>query len=161
MRTNVQRREHHPVSRSSWARAVIATVIAVASIGGYVLMPFVAPKNDPTGVVLFGAATASFVCVGLILRMRAPGNWIGAVLLTSGALLAFAYGCDVYGAAGAAADPHWPGAAIASVIGGAFFLVPLPLAPLGIPLLFPDGHPISRPWRVAGPVFGVGVFAER
>src|SRR3954463_6578751 len=149
MRTDVQRREHHPVSRSSWARAVIATVIAVASIGVYVVMPLVAPKNDPTGVVLFGAATASFVVVGLILEMRSPGNRIGAVLLASGALLAFAYGCDVYGAAGAAADPHWPGAAIASVIGGAFFVVPIALALIGIPLIFPDGHLISRRWRFA------------
>ncbi|MFL5707443.1 MAG: hypothetical protein ACJ77Y_00455 [Chloroflexota bacterium] len=132
---------------SSPARAVIATLIAVASIGVYVAMPFVAPKNDPTGVLLFGAATASFVLVGLTLIVRAPANRIGAVLLISGALLAFAYGCDVYGEAGAAADPHWPGSVVASVIGGAFFVVPIALALIGIPLIFPDGHLISRRWR--------------
>ena len=129
-------------------RAGIATVIAIASLGVYVLIPIVAPASDMTGELIFGAATASFVLVGLLLVVRAPANRIGAVLLTAGALLAFGYGCDVYGAAGASANPVWPGSVIASVLGGALFVVPIALALIGIPLIFPDGHLISRRWRL-------------
>jgi hypothetical protein len=68
--------------------------------------------------------------------------------VVAGALLAFAYGCDVYGAAGANADPVWPGAAYASLVGEALFVVPIVLALIVIPLIFPDGHLISRRWRL-------------
>ena len=123
-------------------------VIAIASLGVYAFIPILAPHSDPAGELIFGAATASFVLVGLLLVVRAPGNRIGAVLLTAGALLAFGYGCDVYGQAGAAANPVWPGSVIASVLGGAIFVVPIALALVGIPLIFPDGHLISRRWRL-------------
>lgn len=128
-------------------RTAIASAAAMASLGVYVLIPIVAPDSDMAGELIFGAATASFVLVGLLLVVRAPGNRIGVVLLTVGTLLAFAYGCDVYGSAGAAADPVWPGSVIASVLGGALFVVPIALALVGIPLIFPDGHLISRRWR--------------
>ena len=49
--------------------------------------------------------------------------------------------------AGAAANPVWPGSVVASVLGGALFVVPIALALVGIPLIFPDGHLISRRWR--------------
>ena len=129
-------------------RTGIAMVIAIASLGVYAFIPIFAPHSDPAGELIFGAATASFVLVGLLLVVRAPGNRIGAVLLTAGALLAFGYGCDVYGQAGAAANPVWPGSVIASVLGGAIFVVPIALALVGIPLIFPDGHLISRRWRL-------------
>jgi peptidoglycan/LPS O-acetylase OafA/YrhL len=128
-------------------RIALATVVALASLGVFVLIPIVAPDSDVAGELIFGAATASFVLVGLLLVVRAPQNRIGTVLLTAGALLAFAYGCDVYGSAGATANPVWPGSVIASVLGGALFVVPIALALVGIPLIFPDGHLISRRWR--------------
>jgi len=129
-------------------RTGMAAAVTIASLGVYALIPIVAPDSDMAGELIFGAATASFVLVGLLLVVRAPGNRIGPVLLTAGALLAFAYGCDVYGAAGAVASPTWPGSAIASVLGGALFVVPIALALVGIPLIFPDGHLISRRWRL-------------
>ena len=97
--------------RPMTGRTAVATAVAIASLGVFVLIPIVAPDSDVAGELIFGAATASFVLVGLLLVVRAPGNRIGAVLLTAGALLAFAYGCDVYGSAGAAANPVWPGSA--------------------------------------------------
>ena len=128
-------------------RTAVATAVAIASLGVFVLIPIVAPDSDVAGELIFGAATASFVLVGLLLVVRAPQNRIGTVLLTAGALLAFAYGCDVYGSAGATANPVWPGSVVASVLGGAIFVVPIALALVGIPLIFPDGHLISRRWR--------------
>ena len=111
-------------------------------------LTLVAPDADPTGGLLFGAATLSFGLVGLLLVVRAPGNRIGPVLVLAGALLAFAYGCDVYGQAGAAAEPAWPGSAYASLLGDALFVIPIIVALIGIPLIFPDGHLISRRWRL-------------
>ncbi|MFL5675414.1 MAG: hypothetical protein ACJ779_10430 [Chloroflexota bacterium] len=128
------------------ARIAVATIVAVTSLAVYVLIPIL--DSDLTGELIFGAATASFVLVGLLLVVRAPANRIGALLLASGALLAFGYGCDVYGRAGAHADPVWPGSVIASVLGGAFFIVPIALALVIIPLIFPDGHLLSRRWEL-------------
>src|SRR4029079_16307925 len=85
--------------------------------------------------------------VGLLLIARAPGNRIGPVLVLAGALLTLAIVCRGYGAAGADADPDWPGSALASVVGQALIVYPIVLALVGIPLIFPDGHLISRPWR--------------
>jgi hypothetical protein len=136
------------MTRRELIRTALAAVVAVASLAVYVWIPIVAPKSDMTGELIFGAATASFVLVGLLLVVRAPGNRIGPVLLASGALLAFAYGCDVYGSAGAQGNPVWPGSVIASVLGGAFFVVPIALALIGIPLIFPDGHLISPRWQL-------------
>jgi hypothetical protein len=122
------------------------TLIVIASIGVSIATLF-APNADLTGEILFGAATVSFGLVGLLLVVRAPGNRIGPVLVVAGALLALANGCDVYGAAGAAADPMWPGSAVAALVGDALFVVPIVLALIGVPLIFPDGHLISRRWR--------------
>jgi hypothetical protein len=129
------------IARLVWAVVVIASIVVSA-------LTLVAPDADPTGGLLFGAATLSFGLVGLLLVVRAPGNRIGPVLVLAGALLAFAYGCDVYGQAGAAADPAWPGSAFASVLGDVLFVIPIVLALIGIPLIFPDGHLISRRWRL-------------
>ena len=87
------------MARLGWAVVVIASIVVSA-------LTLVAPDADPTGGLLFGAATVSFGLVGLLLVVRAPGNRIGPVLVLAGALLAFAYGCDVYGQAGAAARPR-------------------------------------------------------
>ena len=115
-------------------RTGLTSVVVATSLSVYLWIPIVAPNSDMTGELIFGAATASFVLVGLLLVMRAPGNRIGPVLLATGALLAFGYGCDVYGSAGAQANPVWPGSVMASVLGGAFFVVPIALA---LPQLVP------------------------
>ena len=129
-------------------RAAVATAVAVASLGVYVLIWIAAPNSDIAAELIFGAATASFVLVGLLLIVRAPDNRVGPVLLLAGGLLAFAYGCDAYGSAGATADPDWPGSTVASVLGEAIFSYPIVIALIGIPLIFPDGHLISPRWRL-------------
>jgi drug/metabolite transporter (DMT)-like permease len=112
-----------------------------------VVAPIITPTDDPSAVIVFGAATASFVLVGLLLVRRAAGNRIGPLLVLAGVLLSAAYGLSAYTAAGAAASPSWPGVALASVVGDALFLYPIVIALIVIPLIFPDGHLISRSWR--------------
>ena len=128
-------------------RAIAAWVIAVASIGVYVVMPFLDPKTDSSAVFFFGAATASFVIVGLLLVGRAPGNRIGPMLVLTGVLLALAFGLSSYAILGKAAIPPWPGIGYAAVFSDALFLYPIVLALIGIPLVFPDGRLISPRWR--------------
>jgi hypothetical protein len=128
-------------------RAVAAWAIAVASIGVYVVMPFLDPTTDLTAVVIFGAATASFVIVGLLLVGRAPGNRIGPLLVLTGVLLASAFAVSGYSVLGAAARPPWPAVGLAALVGDALYLYPIVLALIGIPLVFPDGCLISPRWR--------------
>jgi hypothetical protein len=129
------------------ARAVVRWVIAVAAIGVFVLVRIAEPQTDLIYSILFGAATASFVVVGVLLLDRVPGNPIGSLLLLAGTLFGVAYGLSAYALAGSAAIPTWPGAAVASVLGDPIFIYPIVIALVGIPLVFPDGHLISRRWR--------------
>ena len=62
------RTRERPMTR----RTAFATAVAIASLGVFVLIPIVAPDSDVAGELIFGAATASFVLVGLLLVVRAP-----------------------------------------------------------------------------------------
>ena len=128
-------------------RTVAGWVIAVASIGVYVVVPFLDPNSDLTAAIIFGAATASFVIVGLLLVGRAPGNRIGPLLVLTGVMLAVAFAISSYAILGAAASPPWPAIGFAAVAGDALYLYPIVLALIGIPLIFPDGRLISPRWR--------------
>jgi hypothetical protein len=128
-------------------RRVVAWVVAIASIGAYVVVPILAARQDG-GFLLFGAATLTSVVVGLLLIERAPGNRVGPLLLLSGFVLASSFVLFAYAMHEAAtATPHWPAVAIAAVVGNAIFIYPIGIALVGIPLIFPDGHLISPRWR--------------
>ena len=129
-------------------RIIVASALAVASIGVFVVGELVTPQGDALYAVLFGGATASFVLVGLLLLLgRVTGNRIGSLLLLTGVLLAVAYGLGVYGLAGAAQSPPWPGTALSFVLSDSIFVSPLVIALVGIPLVFPDGRLVSPRWR--------------
>ena len=122
-------------------------VVVVTAIEG-VLSGITQGQTDVVaGSVIYSAATASFVLVGVLLIVRAPDNRIGPVLMLAGALLTLAIVCRGYSAAGAEADPDWPGSALASVVAQALIVYPIVLALIGIPLIFPGGHLVSRRWR--------------
>lgn len=134
--------------RGRTVRLVAPWAIAIVSIGVFVVAPIREPQAvDPVYAILFGSATTSFVLVGLLLLDRVPGNRIGALLVTTGVLFAAGFGLAAYAGAAAAAEPPWPGAALASVFGNPIFIWPIVIALIGIPLVFPDGHLISRRWR--------------
>ncbi len=128
-------------------RTVAAWVIAIASIGVFVVMPFLDPDMDLSAAIIFGAATASFVIVGLLLVGRAPGNRIGPLLVLTGVLLAGSFALSGYTLLGVKASPPWPAIGVAAVVADALILYPIVLALIGIPLIFPDGRLISPRWR--------------
>jgi hypothetical protein len=141
-------------------RRVVTSVLAIASIATFIVVAITRPGTDFVYATLFGAATTSFVLVGFVLLDRVPGNRIGAMLMIAGTLFAVAFGLDAYATAAAAAQPPWPGAALASVIGDPIFIWPIVIALVGIPVVFPDGHLISSRWRWLVGLAVVAVIAD-
>lgn len=135
------------MARHGSVRTLLSWAIAVASIGVFVVVPNTGPTGDLLYAILYGSATASFVLVGFLLVNRAPGNRIGALLVIAGMLFAVTYGLTAYPTAAATAVPQWPGAALVGVVSDPIFVWPIVIALIGIPLIFPDGHLISRRWR--------------
>ena len=96
--------------------------------------------------------------VGFLIVWRQPRNWAGWIFLITGApfpLLTFLQALVVYGAK---AEPGSVPLLGIWVTLGEYALYPIALIPL-LFLLYPDGHPPSRPWRwpVVGLVGGTAV----
>ena len=128
-------------------RTMLATAVAVAAIAVFGVVMLADSAADFTAIVMFSAATASAVLVGLLLIVRAPGNRIGPLLLATGGLLATAYGLSSYELTGATETPPRAGAALAGQISHVLFVLPIVIALVVIPLVFPGGHLISKRWR--------------
>src|SRR5262245_60977251 len=97
-------------------RTVIASVVAIASIGVYVVALLASGAADAGPIVIYAAATASTVLVGVLLVSRAPGNRIGPLLLISGALLSISVVLKGYAQSGATATPPSPGIGIVDFV---------------------------------------------
>ena len=122
-------------------------VIAVAAIVVFVLTSVLDPNLDAAANALFFGIATSLVLVGALLRTRVPGNWVGAMLLIAGVMLTSGVVLGTYSIAGAEADPVWPATALARVVANAFYIYPIIIVLIGVPLVFPDGHLPSRRFR--------------
>jgi len=120
--------------------AAPSTLAAVTSAGSLALE------------AILSFALVGFYAVGVLIRVRRPGNRIGGLLLVFGVGAAASTFIDVY----ADADPALPGAVWAAWAAQWSF-VPMVGLLLGVLLLFPDGIPVSRRWRIVGWLVGVGV----
>jgi Zn-dependent protease len=76
-----------------------------------------------------------------------PGNRIGPLLLVAGAMMSAEVALGTYATHGSAADPVWPATAFVGNLTDIFFIYPIVIVLIGVPLLFPDGHLPSRRFR--------------
>jgi len=122
-------------------------VIAVAAIVVFVLTSVLDPNLDAAANALFFGIATSLVLVGALLRTKVPGNRVGALLLIAGVMLTSGVVLGTYSIAGAQADPAWPATALARVMANAFYIYPIIIVLIGVPLVFPDGHLPSGRFR--------------
>lgn len=108
------------------------------------------PDNPAVGFVLFTAVAVLFGGVGAIVITKRPGNAVGWILWSVGALVGLnlagtayaAWSLDAYGGT-------LPGSVLAGWVSQWTFSPPLVLGLYLLPLLFPDGHLPSPRWRWA------------
>jgi len=128
------------------ATAVVAIGL-VAIVGAGVLLD---PEQIPVDLPLIVLAVMAMAIVGSVLVIRVPSNRVGSLLVVSALvlgveILATAYAEGSLGLAGGS----WPGTALASWLDIVLLPVPVLIMTVGIPLIFPDGHLLSRRWRWA------------
>lgn len=105
-------------------------------------------------VLIPGVPALCFCGMGLVLRLRVPGNRIGWLFVFSGFALAVGLLFDGYGYA--AARVGFAGQLTAAVVANQLELVAFYLLPALI-LLFPDGRLPSRRWRPLARLWTAGV----
>ena len=128
------------------ATAVVAIGL-VAIVSAWILLDL---DQVPPDLPLLVLAVLAMATVGSLLVIRVPSNPVGSLLVVS----ALALGVEILATAYAEgslslADGSWPGTALASWLDIVLLPVPVLIMTLGIPLIFPDGHLLSRRWRWA------------
>jgi len=122
-------------------------LLAAATIVSFIPATALNPAMDGGPSLLYLAIVASLVLVGAVLTTRVPGNRIGPLLLVAGVMMCAEVALGTYVALGSTGDPVWPGTAIAGVLTDIFFIYPIVIVLIGVPLLFPDGRLPSRRFR--------------
>ncbi len=144
-------------SRLAWSLWVLALLL----LPGVILqisLNWAGPTDIPFTVgfvaVQLGAATA-----GVIISSRLPGNAVGWIFLAMGLLLELLFAVGAYAELGIdlGYGSLLPGSGVAAWIGSWIFIPAAFGLPMFLLLLFPDGHFISKRWRLAGWVLGVTV----
>jgi hypothetical protein len=105
---------------------------------------------NPAGLVVgvaFGTGTATLALVGAVLAERAPDNRIGAWLLVASVLITASVALESFATTGQAANPPWPGAAIAALAGNIPMVIAVVIVLIGVPAIFPTGRLLSPRWR--------------
>ncbi len=113
----------------------------------FIVASGVDPKLDVSANALFFSIVVACGFVGALLMTRAPGNRIGSLLLTSGIMLTAGVTLSTYSELGSGSVPIWTGTAVAGLLADTFYIYPVIIALIGIPLIFPDGHLPSRRFR--------------
>jgi signal transduction histidine kinase len=141
-------------------RAVPVLCALVALAGGGVAAMLAAGRADgvPQAEVVVAVVLAVYAGVGLLIALARPRHPVGNLLLGGAATWAVgeaALGLAVQGLVtepGSVPAATWL-AMVGTVLRGAGWLVLV----LGVPLVFPDGHLPSAPWRWAAPVAGAAL----
>ena len=105
----------------------------------------------------FSGMMLIFPVIGFVVLHRQPDNTIGWVMVGIGAVGAVAIGLGAYAHHGLRLTGSLPGAAVAQALVGGHWAPAIGLPGTFLLLLFPDGHPPSRRWRVVGWLAGIGI----
>ncbi|HEY9289411.1 MAG TPA: histidine kinase [Candidatus Dormibacteraeota bacterium] len=98
----------------------------------------------------------AFVVVGALIVARRPGNRVGWVCCAIGLFTAFYTFVSGYSLFGTLVNPQLPALGLIHWLSGWSWSVPVTLALFFLPLLFPDGRPLS-PWMwLAGAAVVIG-----
>ena len=100
------------------------------------------------GTILVMLAFATYLVVGLVLVARRPGHRLGWVLTAIGVLTLFGVLAESYAMVALVISPgHLPGGTFAAWIQNWYWFPLLGLIFLFVPMLFPDGRPLSPRWN--------------
>jgi hypothetical protein len=142
-------------SRLAWSLWVLALLL----LPGVILQlsfNWVGPTDIPFAVGFIAVQLCS-ATAGAIIISRLPGNAVGWIFLAIGVLLGLLLTLGAY--ADLAIEKRygsvWPGGSVAAWIGSWIFVPAAFGLPMFLLLLFPDGHFISRRWRLVGWLLGV------
>ena len=132
-----------------WASACGRLLAAVAALAAVIAVAAGIPAGALTSMQLAAtvAVTAPSVLLGLLVIERRPRNIVGAVLVALGTFPLVLTATEAWGATASGVARPWPAARAVGVISaGDWVWLYVPL--MWLAMLFPDGHLLSRRWRV-------------
>ena len=121
-------------------------VVAVATMVVCVLTNLLYPEPILAFTSILLAIVAAFALVGALLIVRVPGNRVGQVLLAAAVLLVATVGVGTLAVVAPSSAVPAELLAIAGIVNEAGFVWPVILVLVGIPLIYPEGHLLSRRW---------------
>jgi len=138
-------------------RARVAWTLCALDVVVIMVVQMATPNTELFAVALFVLGVASYTGIGAVLVDRVPANPVGPLLSIIGTLVVATVTLTQYAAVGARQTPQWPAVESIRVLSDAFFIIPVVLAVVGVPLVFPDGRLPSRRyrWVVAAVVVGL------
>ena len=121
-------------------RARVAWTVCVIDVAVLVLVQMASRDPSFVAVALFAVGVASYTGIGAVLIDRVPANPVGPLLSMIGTLVVTTVTLTQYAAVGARQTPQWPAVDSIRVLSEAMFIIPIVLAVVGVPLVFPDGR---------------------
>jgi hypothetical protein len=138
-----------PLSVPRPAAAVwLATLVLLVAPGIFVSVGDDLGVGNVLDALLFGAVMQGMATLGVLIARREPRNPIGWIFCAVPGLVAVAVAAGTYAAWADDHHPGAPGAGAADWLSSWTWVAGLAGYALLVPLLFPDGRPPGRRWRL-------------